>query len=651
MLFTSRTKLIVKEFRLKKSISYVWGMKRSGDKYRNKLKRGEFIFLEDGFIHSYGLKKNNIPFGICFDPDGIYYDENRKSKLYSLVTKKLNKNNLLRSKNIIKLWKEFSISKYNFPDFISPPEDKYILLIDQTFGDLSIFYGGANSNSFISMFNFACNNWPKHKIVLKIHPDVVNSRKKGYLDNLHNKGKNVILISEKGQINKLIEKSSAVCVVTSQVGFEALIYGKEVHVFGRPFYSGMGLTIDHNNSNHFKKKIDVSIEQLVFALFTKYQIYRDPRTKSYCEVEKIMEFINKNREISKFFQNKKIGLNLTPWKSRQINRFIYGANGTRIDSKKRFKSKMKNIVVWGKSTQSDKYKVEVNEFISVEDGFIRSVGLGSALYPPLSLLFDKKGIHYDANATNHLEELLQNRILNKVELKRSKKLINLIIKSKMSKYNLKIKNELKLPEEASKKKIIAILGQVETDNSIIYGVPGNAIKKTNYALVKQVKKDNPDAFIVYKPHPDLESGLRKKGLEESNINKIADYIANKTSLDDIFEKVDKVAVFTSLGGFEALIRGLSVTTYGLPFYAGWGLTEDKIKKHNCLKRRTRKLSLEELIFISLIEYPFYYSLRFDCFTEIENIIDEIHFQKLKKENLEQFVFKYWGLIKDLILRN
>ena len=121
----------------------------------------------------------------------------------------------------------------------------------------------------------------------------------------------------------------------------------------------------------------------------------------------------------------------------------------------------------------------------------------------------------------------------------------------------------------------------------------------------------------------------------------------KHHLKDVFRKVDKVAVFTSLGGFRSLIRGLSVTTYGLPFYAGWGLTEDKILKNKCLERRTRKLTLEELIFISLIEYPFYYSLKFDCFTEIENIIDEIYTTNISKQNIEQILFKYWGFLKNL----
>ena len=110
-----------------------------------------------------------------------------------------------------------------------------------------------------------------------------------------------------------------------------------------------------------------------------------------------------------------------------------------------------------------------------------------------------------------------------------------------------------------------------------------------------------------------------------------------------------MAVFTSLAGFEALIRGISVTTYGLPFYSGWGLTEDKLNNHIWAKRRTRKLTIDELIFIALIKYPFYASVKFNCLTEVENIIDEIVSSNMKK-NLEQIIFKYWGFLKDYFLK-
>ncbi len=645
-LMKSRTRQIINKFKLDDKIFYSWGMKRSG-KYLRKNKLNKLVFIEDGFIHSFGIKKKKIPLTICYDNNGIYYDCESDNDLKNFYKEKLSQKNAYRAKNIVKLWKEYSISKYNFPSFIEPPSSPYILLIDQTFGDLSLDYGDANEESFERMFEFATNNWPDHKIVIKIHPDVINQKKKGCIDSSYYLKKNVIVLGDIGQINRLIEHSTAVCVVTSQVGFEALIYKKEVHVFGRPFYSGLGLTFDHNKNNEKVEK-HFSLEQLVFSSLVKYQICFDPRTKKNCEIEEIMKFIHYSRESSKFFPQELEAINLTPWKARQINRFVYPVTGKKVKCFKRFKSRMKNIIVWGKNTRLENHISKVDNFISVEDGFIRSVGLGGDLFPPLSLLFDKKGIHYDASKLSDLEDLLQNSHINYSEKMRAKKILNLIIKLKISKYNLKINKKIDLPENAINKEIIGVLGQVESDNSIIYGVPDNTIQKTNFALVEKVRKDYPDAFIIYKPHPDTESGLRAKGQRDSDIRDYADLIAYKTSLEDLFNKVDKIAVFTSLGGFEALIRGISVITYGLPFYSGWGLTEDKLNNHIWAKRRKRRLTIEELTFISLIKYPFYSSIKYNCLTEIENIFEEL-LESSGKKNLEQIVFRYWGNLKDQLL--
>ncbi len=640
----SRTKTIIKEFQLDNKLLYSWGMKRSGEFLRNNRKNKKLVFIEDGFVHSFGIKKKKIPFSICYDNRGIYYDCDSDNDFKKYVIEKLSKKNISRAKKIIELWKKYSISKYNFPSFLEPPSFPYILLIDQTFGDLSINYGDADENSFKQMFEFAVNNWPEHKIIIKSHPDVINHKKKGCIDISKYSKEKIIILGDIGQINRLIEFSSAVCVVTSQVGFEALIYGKDVHVFGKPFYSGLGLTIDHNiNNKQVNNKI--TLEQLVFSSLVKYQICLDPRTKKECEVEEIMQYIHYLRKTSKFFPKNLEAINLTPWKARQINRFVYPVTGKKVKFLKRFKSKMKNIIVWGKNTRTEGYIKQVDDFISVEDGFIRSVGLGGDLYPPLSLIFDKKGIHYDASKVSDLEDLLQNSNVNHDEIIRARRIIDLIIKLKISKYNLKFRKEIKFSENVKNKEIIGILGQVESDNSIIYGVPDNTIAKTNFALVEQVRKDYPDSYIIYKPHPDTEAGLRAKGTADEFINLNADLIAYKTSLDDLFNKVDRIAVFTSLGGFEALIRGISVTTYGFPFYAGWGLTEDKLNNNIWTKRRTKKLTIEELTFITLVEYPLYSSVKFNCLTEIENIFEEI-LQSSGKRNLEQIVFKNWGILKD-----
>ena len=466
-LMKSRTKKIIKEFQLDNTILYSWGMKRSGEFLRNNTKNKKLVFIEDGFVHSFGIKKKKIPFSICYDNQGIYYDCDSDNDLKKYVKEKLSKKNITRAKKIIELWKKYSISKYNFSSFIEPPSFPYILLVDQTFGDLSIDYGDADENSFKKMFEFAVNNWPNHKIIIKAHPDVINYKKKGCIDLSQYSKDRIIILGDIGQINRLIEFSSAVCVVTSQVGFEALIYGKEVHVFGNPFYSGLGLTIDHNSHN---KKVtnQITLEQLVFSSLVKYQICLDPRTKKECQIEEIIQYIHSLRQVSKFFPQDLEAINLTPWKARQINRFVYPVTGKRVKFFKRFKRKMKNIIVWGKNTRIESYLPNFDDFISVEDGFIRSVGLGADLYPPLSLLFDKKGIHYDASKVSDLEDQLQNSNVNYSERMRARKILNLIIKLKISKYNLRLTKTINLPKNAANKEIIGVLGQVENDNSIIY---------------------------------------------------------------------------------------------------------------------------------------------------------------------------------------
>ena len=90
-------------------------------------------------------------------------------------------------------------------------------------------------------------------------------------------------------------------------------------------------------------------------------------------------------------------------------------------------------------------------------------------------------------------------------------------------------------------------------------------------------------------------------------------------MGDLLMAVDEVHVLTSLAGFEALLRGKSVTCYGLPFYSGWGLTEDVVPN----PRRNRRLSLDELVAGALIEYPVYLSRMSDALITPEQALDEL----------------------------
>ncbi|NJO33903.1 MAG: hypothetical protein HC869_12925, partial [Rhodospirillales bacterium] len=90
-------------------------------------------------------------------------------------------------------------------------------------------------------------------------------------------------------------------------------------------------------------------------------------------------------------------------------------------------------------------------------------------------------------------------------------------------------------------------------------------------------------------------------------------------LSSWFAASDRVHVATSLAGFEALMHGVPVSTYGMPFYAGWGLTEDQTQN----SRRTRSITLDELVAAALILYPRYVSIISGLRCEPEDVLDEI----------------------------
>ena len=99
----------------------------------------------------------------------------------------------------------------------------------------------------------------------------------------------------------------------------------------------------------------------------------------------------------------------------------------------------------------------------------------------------------------------------------------------------------------------------------------------------------------------MEAGFRPGIIPEAEALTLADRIVAGISIVDLLDRVHHVETMTSLAGFEALIRGLTVATHGRPFYAGWGLSEDLAPGAD----RGRRLSLDELVAGAMILYPRY----------------------------------------------
>ncbi|MGL4720616.1 MAG: capsular polysaccharide biosynthesis protein, partial [Kluyvera intermedia] len=288
---------------------------------------------------------------------------------------------------------------------------------------------------------------------------------------------------------------------------------------------------------------------------------------------------------------------LSLWKSAILKPYLQTS-----DNRVRFASQCPTataLIAWGTRGEArwqQQAKQQGLPLWRMEDGFIRSSGLGSDLLAPLSLVLDKTGIYYDATRPSDLENLLNASQLNLSQQQRADTLRHSLVAHKLSKYNLG--EDWQLPPQAWGKRVLLVPGQVEDDASIATGALSI---NTNRDLLRTVRERNPDAFIVFKPHPDVLVGNRKGAVSGDDVAKWADCQALDADIIQCIQHADELHTMTSLSGFEALLHGKKVFCYGLPFYAGWGLTHDE---HHT-DRRTRRLSLTDLVWQALIAYPTY----------------------------------------------
>lgn len=317
------------------------------------------------------------------------------------------------------------------------------------------------------------------------------------------------------------------------------------------------------------------------------------------------------------------------WKHSYIKAYLSNYKVTFIKDNENFnyiineaeKFKNKVFMVWGYKDRDRVKKYALKNripYYRIEDGFIRSVELGASKSTPISLCIDSKALYYDATKPSDLEDLLNEYDFNsdKELIARAANSIQMLRELNISKYNNVDSKNIDLVYGKKLRKRILVIGQVEDDESIKRGC---SKPMTNNDLVWLAKMENPDAEIIYKPHPDVLFGKRAMQSNPNDVRNIAKVITEPLSLTDAFETIDHVYTITSLAGFEALLRGIKVTTFGAPFYSGWGLTDDR----QTTGRRNRKLSVEEIFAAAYILYPKYMHPITKEFITIEEAIKTI----------------------------
>ncbi len=586
-----------------------WGLKETSKVGRSRAKSQNlpYLALEDGFLRSIGLGETGAAsLSLIVDDIGVYYDATRPSRLERLIETApdwCDEAFQRRAGALIDRVVGAGLSKTNMGgpldrSILKP--GKRILLVDQTAGDASIGNGLAGPESFARMVRTAKTEHPDAQLIVKRHPAVAAGKKKGCIADADLSG--VTLLDDDVRPADLLAEMTEVWCVTSALGFEALVRRLPVRCFGAPFYSGWGLTQDEVQTG--RRAVSRDLETLAAAALIAYPRYVDPVTGQRCEAEVAVERLISLRDRAERLGGYWAGVGFSPAKRPPIRRLLNGPRTTMkyFASASRAAAKAEGLggrmIYWaGKETPEIAAVAATTSapVVRMEDGFIRSRGLGSDFFGALSVALDDQGVYYDPTGPSRLESLIEGGGQSPEMLARAAALRTRVVEAGLSKYNLAAGPAR--PDWPTDRRKVLVVGQVENDKSILKGC-GDI--RTNSGLVAAARADFPDAFLIYRNHPDVMSGNRPGMLDASAIEAV-DATADDYDIIDCLEACDVLATLTSLSGFEALLRGKAVAVYGRPFYGGWGLTQDRMR----YERRTRQASLDALVAAALIEYPIY----------------------------------------------
>lgn len=585
----------------------VWGAGATADRALRWAARAgaDPVFVEDAFLRSLHPGRGGEPaLGLLVDSRAPCTDASRVSDLEHLLGQAPldDTAQLDRAHAAMAQMQHAHLTKYAAvdPDLPGPPPG-YVLVIDQVRGDASIRLGGATASRFAEMLVTARLDHPGTRIVIRGHPEARAGHRPGHFGPEETRD-TITYWDAPTSPWEMLSGAIAVYVVTSQMGFEAILAGHRPVVFGQPFYAGWGLSDDRFPMPAGRRGRRLTRAQLFAGAMLDYPVWHDPFHDRRGTYEDTAHALAAQARAWREDRGGAVSYGARLWKRGFLRGFFgdlrFSMNRDR--ALRLAQRRQQPLLIWAGAddaafrARSDQMGVALHR---VEDGFIRSRGLGATLIPPLSLIRDRQGMHFDPSRPCDMEDHVTSAAKRSDgALHRAAALVDRLRREKVTKYNL----SGPAPRPETDKRVILVPGQVADDASIRMGTTDVA---DNLTLLLRARAANPDAFIIYKPHPDVEAGLRPGRIDATGL---ADEIALNTGADALLEVVDEVWTMTSGLGFEALIRGVPVTCLGWPFYAGWGLTRDLGAPVDGLAaRRAARPSVAGLVQAALIDYPRY----------------------------------------------
>ncbi len=300
------------------------------------------------------------------------------------------------------------------------------------------------------------------------------------------------------------------------------------------------------------------------------------------------------------------------------------------------------VVGWGRKPNTEKARAYAKrnhlKYYSLEDGFLHSMGQGVLGATSCSLIKDSLGTYYDATQASDIEVLLSSEdehYFSSDNITRAKHAIQRINLNHISKYN---NGSLQLDDSTFYgDEVVLVIDQTAGDMSLKYGYVG---KNTFYEMLQAALNDYPYAQIIIKTHPDVIVGKKKGNFNLKKLDSRVTVLSDAINPIVLLKKVDVVYVATSQMGFEALMLEKRVVCFGVPFYAGWGLTDDRADKSLVVwSRRKKKRTIEELFVAAYIHYPLYKSPDSQTRCEFEDVLTYFESQNANKLTSDRSEFK------------
>ena len=566
-----------------------WGNRPSG--LRARRSDLPHVILEDGFLHGWRPGGAEPAASYIVDRTGVHYDASASSDLEATI-RGGETGEPERARRLMDRLRKTRLTKYNAAPVVPLAElgiaRPFVLLLEQVEGDASL----GDDDPWAAMLREARARFPGHRLVVRAHPA---ARGRGPLARLvEGGGEGALVLDRACNPWPLLEGAAHVFTHSSHAGFEALMAETPVTLFGRPFFAGWGLTEDRAPCE--RRGVRRSLETVFAAAYLAHSRYLDLHDRTPCEAEDAVEQLLVVRDSRARNRTPVVTGGFSPWRRRATAPFLHSRDGPPrhyrrlADAVRAAEKASGDLAVWGADPEPAIDGASGARVVRMEDGFVRSQGLGAALAFPCSLVREAgPHLHFDARGPNGIERALLADPPDAAERARARALVSRIVAGGVTKYGAGRGTLPALLPDTQRERVL-VVGQVEDDQSIRFGAPGT---RTNTALLREVRALFPDAVLAYRDHPDVRSGLRPGRAERGDV----DLAVDDHSITDLLGWCDRVETITSLTGFEALLRGVAVGTHGWPFYAGWGLTDDR------LERAPRgEASLDALAAVALLRY-------------------------------------------------